>query len=98
MSVSPNNDNAPHGARRVRDRQPEPSSPGLLPSEGGAPRSPICHTDEHGAPDPACWDMALDQYQRGYMLGYEQGARRMEHETVASLRRVLNQIRQVGLL
>ena len=81
-------------APRLRQRREKPA--GLLPSEGGTPRGPICHTDEHGAPDPACWDMALDQYQRGYMLGYEQGARRVENDVDQSVRRIMDSLRRSG--
>lgn len=79
---------------RIRQRRGRPGS--LLPSEGGTPRGPICHTDESGAPDAACWDMALDQYQRGYMLGYEQGARRVEHDVDQSVRRIMASLRASG--
>lgn len=55
-----------------------------------------CCTDELGLPKAACWDMALDQHRRGYLQGYADGARRVEHDVDQSVRRVIRDLDSWG--
>lgn len=55
-----------------------------------------CCADELGLPKAACWDMALDQHRRGYLQGYADGARRVEHDVDQSVRRMMRDLREQG--